>query len=88
LVGYFEGIDRSEAFAWRCGDSLSLREFLNYAGQERTPDHSTLSITRNRLPPEMFDEVFQSSKDRDEKRLLSGKTSASTARRRRGEMRR
>ena len=59
LVGYFEGIDSQRGIAWRCGDSLSLREFLNYAAQERTPDHSTLSITRKRLPPEMFDEVLE-----------------------------
>lgn len=75
LVGYFEGIDSQRGIAWRCGDSLSLREFLNYAAQERTPDHSTLSITRKRLPPEMFDEVFQFVlKIADEKRLLSGQT--------------
>ncbi len=59
LVGYFEGIDSQRGIAWRCGDSLSLREFLNYAPQEPTPDHSTLSITRKRLPSELFDEVFQ-----------------------------
>jgi hypothetical protein len=75
LVGYFEGIDSQRGIAWRCGDGLSLREFLNYAPQEPTPDHSTLSITRKRLPSEMFDEVFQFVlKIADEKRLLSGKT--------------
>ena len=75
LVGYFEGIDSQRGIAWRCGDSLSLREFLNYAPQEPTPDHSTLSITRKRLPPEIFDEVFQFVlKIADEKQLLSGKT--------------
>ena len=75
LVGYFEGIDSQRGIAWRCGDSLSLREFLNYAPQEPTPDHSTLSITRKRLPPEVFDEVFQFVlKIADEKRLLSVKT--------------
>ncbi len=75
LVGYFEGIDSQRGIAWRCGDSLSLREFLNYASQEPTPDHSTLSITRKRLPSELFDEVFQFVlKIADEKGLLSGKT--------------
>lgn len=75
LVGYFEGIDSQRGIAWRCGDSLSLREFLNYAPQEATPDHSTLSYTRKRLPPEVFDEMFQFVlKIADEKRLLSGKT--------------
>ena len=75
LVGYFEGIDSQRGIAWRCGDSRSLAEFLNYGQQEATPDHSTLSITRKRLPPEVFDEVFQFVlKLADEKRLLSGKT--------------
>jgi len=75
LVGYFEGIESQRGIAWRCSDSLSLHEFLNYGQQEATPDHSTLSITRKRLPPEVFDEVFQFVlKIADEKRLLSGKT--------------
>ena len=29
LVGYFEGLDSQRAIAWRCGDSLSLRDFLD-----------------------------------------------------------
>lgn len=75
LVGYFEGIDSQRGIAWRCGDSLSLREFLNYAPQEATPDHSTLSYTRKRLPPEVFDEMFQFVlKLADQKRLIGGKT--------------
>jgi len=74
LVGYFEGIDSQRGIAWRCGDSRSLAEFLNYGPQDPTPDHSTLSYTRKRLPPEIFDEVFQFVlKIADEKRLLSGK---------------
>ena len=28
LVGYFEGIDSQRGIAWRCSDSLALREFL------------------------------------------------------------
>ncbi len=59
LVGYFEGLDSQRAIAWRCSDSLSLHEFLGYAPQDPTPDHSTLSKTRARLPLETFDEVFQ-----------------------------
>ena len=75
LVGYFEGIDSQRGIAWRCGDSRSLAEFLNYGQQEATPDHSTLSYTRKRLPPEVFDEMFQFVlKIADEKRLLGGKT--------------
>jgi transposase len=31
LVGFFEGIDSQRGIAWRCADSLSLREFLGIA---------------------------------------------------------
>ena len=30
LVGYLEGIGSERGIAWRCGESLSLREFLGY----------------------------------------------------------
>src|SRR5919206_4416835 len=30
MVGYFEGIDSERGIAWRCADSLSLRQFLGY----------------------------------------------------------
>jgi transposase len=57
LVGYFEGIDSERGIAWRCGDSLSLREFLGVdAGP---PDHSSLSRTRRLLPLEAHERVFQ-----------------------------
>ena len=59
LVGYFEGIDCQRGIAWRCADSLSLRQFLGIPLDEATPDHSTLTNTRKRLPAEVFDEVFQ-----------------------------
>ena len=59
LIGYFEGIDSQRGIAWRCADSRSLAEFLGYGPGEATPDHSTLTNTRKRLPAEVFDEVFQ-----------------------------
>jgi transposase len=75
LVGYFEGLDSQRGIAWRCADSLSLREFLGVPLGEKTPDHSTLTNTRSRLPKEVFDEVFQFVlKIADEKNLLAGKT--------------
>jgi len=75
LVGYFEGIDSQRGIAWRCADSLSLRQFLGLPLGESTPDHSTLTNTRNRLPPEVFDEVFQFVlKIAVDKRFLAGKT--------------
>ena len=75
FVGYFEGIDSQRGIAWRCADSLALRQFLGVALDEQTPDHSTLTNTRRRLPPEVFHEVFQFVLAiADEKKLLSGKT--------------
>jgi transposase len=75
LVGYFEGIDSQRGIAWRCADSLALRQFLGLALDESSPDHSTLTNTRKRLPPEVFDEVFQFVlKVAEERGLISGKT--------------
>jgi transposase len=75
LIGYFEGLDSQRGIAWRCADSLSLRQFLGVPLDEGTPDHSTLTNTRKRLPPEVFEEVFQFVLGIAEaKKLLSGKT--------------
>jgi IS5 family transposase len=75
FVGYFEGIDSQRGIAWRCADSLSLRQFLGTPLSQNTPDHSTLTNTRKRLPQEIFDEVFQFVlKLAGEKKLLAGKT--------------
>jgi IS5 family transposase len=75
FVGYFEGIDSQRGIAWRCGDSLAVRQFLGLTLEESTPDHSTLTYTRRRLPAEVFDEVFQFVlKIAAEKKLLSGQT--------------
>ena len=74
LVGYFEGIDSQRGIAWRCADSLSLRQFLGIPLAETTPDPKTLSNTRRRLPEEVFDEVFQFVlRIAAEQKLLSGK---------------
>jgi len=58
MVGYFEGIDSERGIAWRCADSLALREFLGYALSATTPDHSTLSVIRHRIDLESHQEVF------------------------------
>jgi transposase len=75
LVGYFEGIDSQRGIAWRCADSRSLADFLGYGPHEATPDHSTLTNTRKRLPSEVFQEVFEFVlKVAAEKKLSFGKT--------------
>lgn len=58
FIGYFEGIDSQRGIAWRCGDSLSLREFLGISLTEQTPDHSSLSRVRDRLPLEVHEQAF------------------------------
>ena len=75
LIGYFEGLDSQRGIAWRCSDSLSLRAFLGIPLHEGTPDHSTLTNTRKRLPQEVFEEVFQFVLGIAEaKKLVAGKT--------------
>jgi transposase len=58
LVGFFEGIDSERGIAWRAADSMALRAFLGYGLTERTPEHSTLSRTRHRIPLETHQHVF------------------------------
>ena len=77
LVGYYEGLGSQRGIAWRCGDSLSLREFLGIPLTEDTPDHSSLTRVRDRLPLEVHMTVFQwVLKLAAEKGLLRGKTVA------------
>ena len=58
LVGYFEGLGSERGIDWRVSDSMALRPFLGYDLTESTPDHSTLSRIRQRLPLEVHEEVF------------------------------
>jgi transposase len=58
LVGYFEGIDSERGIAWRCSDSLSLRNFLGYVLTQKTPDHSTVSRTRRLIDVETHGRIF------------------------------
>jgi transposase len=59
MVGYFEGLSSERGIAWRCADSMSLREFLGYELTQETPDHSTLSRWRRNLPEKLHREVFE-----------------------------
>lgn len=58
IVGYFESIDSERGIAWRCADSLTLREFLGYDLKQATPEHSTLSVIRGRIDLQTHQEVF------------------------------
>src|SRR6266508_1926715 len=74
FVGFFEGLTSERAIAWKCADSLSLREFLGYGLTQATPDHSTLSGLRRKFPEgvhrEIFDWVLEVAK---EEGLLKGR---------------
>jgi transposase len=77
LIGYFEGIGTQRGIAWRCSDSLSLREFLGLTPTEAAPDHSSLTRIRDRLPLETHVAVFRLVLGlAAEKKLLQGKTVA------------
>ena len=58
LLGSFEGLDSERAIAWRAADSLSIRQFLDFALHEASPDHSTLSRTRRLIDVETHQAVF------------------------------
>ncbi len=75
LLGYFEKLDSEREIAWRCADSLALRAFLGYRVDEGTPDHSSLSRTRNRIDLETHQAVFDWVLERlREQGLLKGQT--------------
>jgi transposase len=58
LVGFFEDLPSERAIAARCADSIAIRRFLNYELDESTPDHSSLSVIRQRLGLEIYQQVF------------------------------
>jgi transposase len=77
FVGYFEALDSQRGIAWRCADSLSLRAFLGIPWHEATPDHSSLTKIRQRLPLDVHDRAFIFVLQvAQEKKLLRGKTVA------------
>jgi transposase len=59
LAGYFEGLTSERGIAWRLADSLSLRQFCGFELTESTPNHSTLSRTRQLLDEEVYRAVFR-----------------------------
>ena len=74
IVGFFENIKSERGIASRCADSLSIRVFLGYSLIESTPNHSTLSVIRHRLPESIFHQVFSIVlKELKNKGLVKGK---------------
>ena len=58
MIGFFEGLDSERGIAWRLADSLTLRQFLSIALDEKTPDHVTVSRTRRLIDGETHQQIF------------------------------
>jgi len=77
VIGYFEGLDSQRAIAWRCSDSRSLQSFLGYPITDPTPEHSSLTVIRQRLPLAIHEQVFAKVLGiAEDKKLLRGKRTA------------
>lgn len=77
FIGYFEGLDSQRAIAWRCSDSRCLQSFLGYPITQPTPEHSSLTVIRKRLPLAVHEEVFAKILAiAHQKKLLKGKSTA------------
>jgi transposase len=75
FFGYFEGLGSQRAIAWRCADGRSAQAFLGLPPHQATPDHSSLSKIRLRLPDRVHEQVFVFVlKLAEDKGLLPGKT--------------
>ncbi len=58
MVGFFEDLPSERAIAARCADSISIREFLKYQLHEKTPEHSSFTVIRQRLGLEIYEQIF------------------------------
>ena len=58
LLGCFEGIDSERGICWRLQDSLSVRDFVGLGLTESVTDHSSMTRIRQRLPLEVYRQVF------------------------------
>ena len=75
FFGYFEGLGSQRVIAWRCADGRSAQAFLGLPPHQATPDHSSLSKIRLRLPDRVHEQVFVFVlKLAEDRGLLPGKT--------------
>jgi transposase len=75
FFGYFEGLGSQRAIAWRCADSRSAHAFLGLPPHKATPDHSSLTKIRQRLPDRVHEQVFVFVLElAEDNGLLPGKT--------------
>jgi transposase len=59
MIGFFENLPSDRAIAARCENSLSARGFLGYGLEEATPDHSSLTVIRDRLSVEQLEAIHR-----------------------------
>jgi transposase len=75
MIGFFEGLDSERGIGWRLADSLTLRQFLSIALDEKTPDHVTISRTRRLIDGETHQNIFRWVLERlAQAGLIKGKT--------------
>jgi transposase len=58
MVGFFEDLPSERSIAARCADSMSIRAFLKYELDEKTPDHSSFTVIRQRLGLDLYERIF------------------------------
>lgn len=58
MVGFFEDLPSERAIAARCADSMSIRAFLKYELHEKTPEHSSFTVIRQRLGLKIYESIF------------------------------
>jgi transposase len=58
MVGFFEDLPSERAIAARCADSMSIRAFLKYELSEKTPEHSSFTVIRQRLGLKVYERIF------------------------------
>lgn len=58
MVGFFEDLPSERAIAARCADSFSIRGFLKYELHEKTPEHSSFTVIRQRLGLDIYQQIF------------------------------
>jgi transposase len=58
MVGFFEDLPSERAIAARCADSMSIRAFLKYELNEKTPEHSSFTVIRQRLGLKVYERIF------------------------------
>ena len=63
MVGYLGEIGSERGIAWRCGDSVSQREFLGYGLAKTPPEHSAFERNCLKLKSGLGEKAAQSTRE-------------------------